>query len=72
LLREKSIQSQMKNKNKRWGLAAFIALLLLAYLLPPVPKPKARASRIQSVNHVASVSFTLPDTNAVPTATKSK
>lgn len=63
----------MKNKNRRWGvLVAFIALLLAAYLLPPLPKPKARALRIQTVNHVASISITTPGTNGLPAATKSK
>ena len=64
----------MKNKEPQWGimaLLAVIALLLGAFVLPPLPKPKARASRIQAVNHVASVSWMLPNTNA-PTATRNK
>jgi hypothetical protein len=58
----------MKNKKQQWGVLAlvtFITLLLVAYVLPPLPKPKARASRISAVNHVASVSVTLPSTNTV-------
>ena len=65
----------MKNKNTRWGvlaLIAFIALLLAALLLPPPTRAKARASRIQAVNHVASVSLTIPSTNALPTVTTNK
>ncbi len=53
-------------------LFAFIALLLAALLLPPLPKAKARPSRIQAVNHVASVSLTLPGTNAPPAAATNK
>jgi len=62
----------MNNKNKRWSgvLITSVELILLACLLPPVPKTKVRASRIQSVNHVASVTFTLPETNGLPAATK--
>jgi hypothetical protein len=36
----------MKTKKTHWGvmvLVAFIALLLAAFFLPPLPKPKARA-----------------------------
>jgi hypothetical protein len=63
----------MKNKHKLWGvLVAFMVLLLAACLLPPLPRSKARGSRIQTVNHVASVSLTLPGTNGLPAATKGK
>jgi asparagine N-glycosylation enzyme membrane subunit Stt3 len=60
----------MKNKKLQWGIVALltvVALLLAAVVLPPLPKPKARASRISAVNHVASVSMTLPSTNTLPT-----
>jgi hypothetical protein len=53
-------------------LFAFIALLLAALLLPPLPKVKARPSRNQAVNNVASVSLTLPGTNAPPAAATNK
>ena len=62
----------MKNKKPHWGmllLIAVVALLLTALLLPPLPKPKFRASRIQTVNHVASVSMTIPIANAQPDGT---
>jgi hypothetical protein len=63
----------MRNKHKLWGvLVAFIALLLAACLLPPLPRSKARGSRIQSVNQVARVSRTLPGTNGLAAATRSK
>ena len=63
----------MKNKNRFWGvLVVIIVLLLAALLLPPLPKAKARASRIQGVNHLASVSIAMPSTNALPIATKNK
>jgi hypothetical protein len=51
------------------ALLALVSLLLAALVLPPLPKPKARASRIQTVNHVASVSMTIPSTNAPPNET---
>jgi asparagine N-glycosylation enzyme membrane subunit Stt3 len=66
----------MKNKKPQWVILALltvVALVLAAVVLPPLAKPKARASRISAVNHVASVSMTLPRTNrlAAPTpATK--
>jgi hypothetical protein len=47
-------------------LVAFLILLWVAYVLAPVSRPKARASRISSVNHVASVYLTIPSTNALP------
>jgi hypothetical protein len=59
----------MKNKKMHWGVlapAALIVLLLSAYVLPHMQKPKARASRISAVNHVASVSARIPSTNALP------
>ena len=65
----------MENKKIHWGvlaLLAFIALLLAAHILPPLPKAKARASRIGAVNRVACVSFTMPSTNALPPATSNK
>ena len=63
----------MKNKSRLWGfLIAFIALLLATCLLPPLSKPKARPSRIQTVNYVASVSFTIPGTNGLPAAKQSR
>ena len=65
----------MGNNKTHWGvlvLIAFIALFLAALLLPPLPRAKPRASRIQAVNRIASVTFTLPGTNALPTATTNK
>ena len=63
----------MKNKKTRWGvlaLVAFIALLLAAYVLPPLSKPKARASRITRVNNISS--FSMTSTNALAAAAPSK
>jgi hypothetical protein len=65
----------MEKNKTHWGvlaLIAFIALLLAALLLPPLPKAKARASRIQAVNTIASPFITMPSTNALPTATTNK
>jgi hypothetical protein len=64
------------NKTHRRVLAliAFIALLLAALLLTPLPKAKkVRASRIhQGVNTIANPFITVPGTNALPTATSNK
>lgn len=65
----------MNNKKPQWGivaLLALIALLLAAFVLPPLPKPKARASRITGVNNIWSVTMTIPNTNAPPSATLNK
>ncbi|HZR20360.1 MAG TPA: hypothetical protein VFE51_23960 [Verrucomicrobiae bacterium] len=63
----------MNAKNMRWGIVvSIVALVLAACLLPPVSRPKARATRIQSVNHLWSVSFTLPVTNDLPAGTNGK
>ena len=66
----------MNIKKLYWGvltLIAFIVLLLAAFLLPPIPKANARASRIQAVNHVASVSVATPIQNdALKPATPNK
>ncbi len=57
----------MKTKKPWWGILALltlVVLLLAALVLPPLmPNPKAWASRIQAVNHIASISLTLPSTN---------
>ena len=61
----------MNNKHKLWGVViAFIALLLAACLLPPLPRSKARGSRITGVNNLSSFSTT--GTNALATAAPSK
>jgi len=61
----------MKSKNAVWGiLVAVIALLLAACLLPPIPRFKARASRVTGVNNISSFSAT--GTNGLSTVTPSK
>ncbi|MEI6396319.1 MAG: hypothetical protein WCT12_35095 [Verrucomicrobiota bacterium] len=65
----------MNNKNTHWvvpALVAFIALFLAAYVLPPLPRPKARPQRLQTVNHLASAFIVLPSTNALPAAATNK
>jgi len=69
------ITSQTKSENKKThsgvlALIAFIALLFAALLLLPPLKAEAKtkASRIQSVNTIASPFITMPSTNALPTA----
>jgi len=62
----------MKNKKPPlviWALCAGVTLLIATLILPPVHKPKARPSRIQTVNHVASVTMTMPRTNGLPAPT---
>jgi len=54
---------------KHWGVLALIAFIALLGVLPPLPPPKARASRIQTVNHIANLTFTIPSTNTLPTGT---
>ena len=65
--------------NKRnWILLALLIILGLVLIAPPVPRPKARAQRIQGVNNLpsfsatSSVSVILPSTNAQPGATSDK
>jgi len=63
----------MKSKKTHWAilaLVAFTALILAAYVLPPLPKTKARASRITTVNNISSFSKT--SANAPATVTPSK
>ena len=61
----------MKNKNRCWGiLIALMVLVLVACLLPPLSKPKARPSRIAGVNNISS--FSITSTNGVTTTTPSK
>jgi hypothetical protein len=43
-----------------------LTLLLILSALKPLPPPKTRARRIHAVNHVASITITLPGTNALP------
>ncbi len=44
----------MKNGIGRWLIASAAALVLvLGFALPQMPRPKARAARIQTVNHLA-------------------
>jgi len=44
----------MKNTTARWVVASAAGLVLvLGFALPQIPPPKARAMRIQGVNHLA-------------------
>ena len=65
----------MKRKKPRWLMLALLALLALplaALILPPLPKPKVRASRITGVNNISSFAMTAPNTNTLPNATINK
>ena len=60
----------MNNKKMRRAVLAAVALLILvlaACILPPLPrKARPRALRFAAVNHISSVSMTIPGTNALP------
>ena len=57
----------MKYKTKTWGVLTVIAIILLVMVaLPPVHRPKARAQRISTVNHVSVVSLTMTNASALP------
>jgi hypothetical protein len=65
--------------NKRnWILLALLVILGLGLIAPSLPRPKARAQRIQAVNNLSgfsaklSVSGILPRTNAQPAAASDK
>ncbi|MCX6885261.1 MAG: hypothetical protein NTX27_09485 [Verrucomicrobia bacterium] len=61
----------MKIGKTKWGVLALltlVALVLAAVTLPPLSKPKAHASRISAVNHIASAWATVPGTNTPPAA----
>lgn len=66
----------MKDKKMQKGVLLIIAivvlLLLMTVVLPPLARPKARASRITSVNRVATISISLPATNALPNPATNK
>ncbi len=60
----------MNEGKLKWALLALVVILGLGLLwIPPLPRQKALPQRIHSVNHVASVSFTIPVTNTPPAAT---
>jgi thiol-disulfide isomerase/thioredoxin len=59
----------MNDRKMHWGILTLVALMglcLTAYVLRPLAKPKAQASRISTVHRVGSVSMTLPSTNSLP------
>ena len=60
----------MKTKRTHWGVLAlitFIAMLLGAYILPPLPTERVRPRRIQqAVNNIAPVFGVQPSTNPAP------
>jgi hypothetical protein len=56
----------MRRKLLPWAMLAFIGVILLYLYVPVLPKAKAHAQRIQSVNNVARVTITLPNNHAAP------
>ena len=58
----------MRDKTTTYGVLTVIAIILLVMVaLPPVHRPKARAQRISTVNHVSTVSLTMTNVSALPT-----
>jgi hypothetical protein len=57
---------ETRHKTAIWGVAAVIAFVGLAFLSPPIPRTKARASRVSGVNNVRSVSLVITNTSALP------
>ena len=55
----------MRKKVAIWAALVAIGIIALAFLLPPIPPAKARASRATGVNIVRSVTLTLTNTNAL-------
>ena len=66
------MELNMSKKKMHWALLALVTFIALLFILPPVPKSKARPQRLQTVNHLWSASITLPRTNALPTAAPNK
>jgi hypothetical protein len=59
----------MRNKAAIWAMLAVIGVIALAFLLgKPIPPAKARATRITAVNNLSSITLTLTNTNALPSA----
>ena len=58
-----------RDKTAIWAVLAAIAFVALAFLLaPPIRPPKTRPSRISAVNTERSVTLTLTNTTALPSA----
>ena len=56
----------MRNKTAIGGLVVVIGVITLASLLtPPIRPPKARSSRISTVNSMNIVTLTLTNTNGL-------
>ena len=55
----------MRKKAAIWAALVAIGFIALAFLAPPIPPPKARASRVSGVNNVRSVTLTLTNTNTL-------
>jgi hypothetical protein len=61
------------NKGKvKWVLLTLVVVLGLGLVVKPLPRQRARAQRIQTVNSISSFSTTMPITNAQPAATSNK
>ncbi len=50
------------------ALLLLIGLVCVSLISPPLPRARTQASRVTSVNSLRSVSFTLPNSTALPAA----
>jgi hypothetical protein len=61
------------NKGKvKWVFLTLVVILGLGLVVKPLPRQRAPAQRIQTVNSISSFSTTMPITNAQPAATSNK
>jgi len=62
----------MEKGKVKWIVLTLLTIFGLLLIAKPLPRQKARALRIQTVNSVSSVSITIPTTNAQPAARSNK
>jgi hypothetical protein len=60
------MEAALRNKVAIWGVLAAIVVIALTFLSPPIPRTKARAQHIATVNNVAVVSLILTNTSPLP------
>jgi hypothetical protein len=61
------------NKGKvKWVLLTLVVILGLGLIIKPLPRQRARAQRIQTVNGIGGFSATMPITKAQPAARANK
>jgi hypothetical protein len=61
------------NKGKvKWVLLTLVVIFGLGFIIKPLPRQRARAQRIQTVNGISGFSAIMPITNAQPAAGSNK